>query len=263
MTDGEVLQHELELEVGKPLTYEEVPYIVSERLGSGTYGTVWKLLKLHAGGTNAADAPLAVKVQDWTELEVREPQEEVRHEMKILRCLSHRNVLKIYAHWDSPTRFFMALDCYDSNLKEFLDARAKYGMEFEKTLDFMRQILSGLAHCHARHIMHRDLKPHNILVSGNRVVLADFGMAIDTIISGGRARTYNVVTVWYRAPELFLCPKSYSFEIDIWAVGCVCSRCGRTDRRSRSWSRRASSGPSWTRSRSLRCATTRAQPGPR
>lgn len=69
----------------------------------------------------------------------------------------------------------------------------------------MRQILEGVAYCHTYRILHRDLKPHNLLISqdGSQVKLADFGLARLSGLPSG-PYTSEVVTLWYRAPELLL-----------------------------------------------------------
>ena len=85
----------------------------------------------------------------------------------------------------------------------------------------MYQILLGLNEIHKFNVIHRDIKPDNILVSKNGVVkIADFGMA-RIIASPGRAMTRNIVTRWYRPPEIFFGAKYYSFSVDMWGIGCI------------------------------------------
>jgi serine/threonine protein kinase len=74
---------------------------------------------------------------------------------------------------------------------------------------FLRQMLSGLEACHAQRIIHRDIKPQNLLVDGSSLKIADFGLAR---IYGLPVRqyTHEVVTLWYRSPEILLGSKLYS-----------------------------------------------------
>lgn len=85
----------------------------------------------------------------------------------------------------------------------------------------MRQIITGLFDLHKLHIMHRDMKSANILLSSRTglLKLADLGMA--TSFKNRNVFSVNVVTLWYRAPELLLGKSNYRSEIDIWSVGCI------------------------------------------
>ena len=86
---------------------------------------------------------------------------------------------------------------------------------------FLYQILRGVHAIHTAHVLHRDLKPGNLLVNKNcDLKICDFGLArMNPDMEDGEMTEY-VVTRWYRAPELIL-TRSYDNSIDMWSVGCI------------------------------------------
>jgi serine/threonine protein kinase len=93
-------------------------------------------------------------------------------------------------------------------------------MTEERVRSYMLQLLTGLAHMHARGWVHRDLKTANLLVTaGNVVKIADFGLAKP--LEPGREMTPRVVTLWYRSPELLFQDRSAGPGVDVWSAGCI------------------------------------------
>jgi cyclin-dependent kinase 2 len=86
---------------------------------------------------------------------------------------------------------------------------------------YLYQILKGIAYCHSHRILHRDLKLANLLIDRKGVLkLADFGLARAFGVPI-RTYTHEVVTLWYRAPEILLGQARYSTPVDMWSVGCI------------------------------------------
>ena len=82
-------------------------------------------------------------------------------------------------------------------------------------------MLRGLAYCHARRVLHRDLKPQNLLINERgELKLADFGLARAKSVPSKTFST-EVVTLWYRPPDVLLGSTEYSTPIDMWGVGCI------------------------------------------
>jgi len=105
-------------------------------------------------------------------------------------------------------------------------AHPEAGVVFLETRFLQRdghQLAAGLHYCHVNHVIHRDIKPHNILVhlDTTTLKLADFGLARPS--SHFRPLTPEVISLWYRPPELLMRSKDYDVSVDIWSFGCILS----------------------------------------
>ena len=86
---------------------------------------------------------------------------------------------------------------------------------------FLYQLIRGVAYCHQHRVLHRDLKPQNLLINREgELKLADFGLARAFGIPV-RSYTHEVVTLWYRAPDVLMGSRRYSTPVDMWSIGCI------------------------------------------
>ncbi|KAM9254008.1 cyclin-dependent kinase 7 isoform 2-T2 [Dugong dugon] len=162
-------------------------------LGEGQFATVYKARDKN---TNQIVAIKKIKLGHRSEAKDGINRTALR-EIKLLQELSHPNIIGVIIKDNS-------LVLTPSHIKAY-----------------MLMTLQGLEYLHQHWILHRDLKPNNLLLDENGVLkLADFGLA-KSFGSPSRAYTHQVVTRWYRAPELLFGARMYGVGVDMWAVGCI------------------------------------------
>ncbi|KAJ4349871.1 uncharacterized protein N0V89_008490 [Didymosphaeria variabile] len=143
-------------------------------------------------------------------------------EITILQRARHKNIVSLHEvlSGSDPSEVVLVMEFLEHDLKTLQEDMPEPFLASEiKTL--LKQLTSALSFLHSNHILHRDLKTSNILLSNHgHLKIADFGMA--RYIPPPNARlTQLVVTLWYRAPELLLGTDQYSTEIDMWSLGCI------------------------------------------
>ena len=136
--------------------------------------------------------------------------------------LDHKNVVRIkeVVTGSKKDKIYVVMEYLENELKHLME-NMKTPFTVPQIKCLMKQLLEAVEYLHGRYIIHRDLKTSNILFSGQGVLkVCDFGLA-RVFASKGRPYSQNVVTVWYRAPELLLGTGSYTESIDIWSIGCI------------------------------------------
>lgn len=180
-------------------------------LGRGTYGVVTKVQCTTTG------TKYAVKTLENTNDEDGINPTTLR-EISTLRELIHPNIVRLLDIDLSNKKLKLLFEFMDYDLHKYM---ARHNVDNATVRSFMQQLLSGLTYCHRRRILHRDLKPQNILINTAGVLkIADFGL-VRAFSIPMPSYTDGVVTLWYRAPELLLGEISYSTPIDVWSVGCI------------------------------------------
>ena len=189
-----------------------------EKIGSGTYGVVFKGYKKNPNGQKEIVAIKKMKI----DLENEGIPSTALREITILRKLHHPNIVKLLDVILDDKKLYLLFEFVESDLYKFLLSLKDKSLEENFIKNFVYKILDAVAYCHSKKIIHRDLKPQNILLekNGEIVKVADFGLA-RAFSSSIRPYTKEVLTLWYRAPELLLGLNEYSTPIDIWSIGCI------------------------------------------
>lgn len=185
-----------------------------EKIGEGTYGVVYKAKDIETGRTVALK-----KIRLDTESD-GVPSTAIR-EISLLKELNHPNVVRLLDVVPSDKKLFMVFEFLDRDLKKYMDSVPAGGISLPLVKSYLYQLLSGIAFCHSHRILHRDLKPQNLLIDSHGAIkLADFGLARAFGVPV-RSYTHEVVTLWYRAPEILLGCRYYSTPVDVWSIGCI------------------------------------------
>lgn len=185
-----------------------------EKLGEGTYGVVFKAEDKITGRI------VAIKNIRLENEDEGVPSTAIR-EISLLKELPHPNVVPLYEVIHSENKLQLVFQYLDMDLKKHMDKTAPGGFPIPLVKSYLYQIFRGVAFCHSQRILHRDLKPQNLLIDRSGAVkLADFGLARAFNLPL-RTYTHEVVTLWYRAPEILLGDRHYSTSVDIWSIGTI------------------------------------------
>lgn len=183
-------------------------YTLHEQLGEGAYGTVYRATCSQTGAIRA------VKVMPTDENGIAYS---TLREVAALSVIVHDNVIDMHDVWIKGASVMMSLQYCQSDLRAFM---ANGLLPLPLVRSFFRQLCHGTLAIHQNGFLHRDLKPQNILVlNAVQIKIADFGMS--RMVVGDQPKTVEIMTRWYRAPEIILGCKQYGTNVDIWSIGCI------------------------------------------
>lgn len=184
-------------------------YELLGKCGEGTYGCVYKAFHKQTRQLVALKKVNNVPKEEGSPVEVK----------YLSQLLSQKNVIHLRDYfWNKEGQLCIVFEYMEYDLWKLMTGPVTFSMFQIKCL--MKQMLEGLHQCHSTGIMHRDIKPSNLLISSEGVLkLADFGLTTTYLNQNNLSN--NVVSLYYRPPELLLGSHSYGPEIDMWSVGCI------------------------------------------
>ena len=193
-------------------------YIKDRKVGEGTYANVY----LGHLKSDPSSKVAIKKIKVIAEYRDGLTMDSIR-EVKYLQELSHPNIIALHAVFSSKNQNlnlvleYLPLGDLEMLIKDSEGIR--YGTAEVKA--WMGMLGRGVWFCHENFVLHRDIKPNNLLIAADgEVKLADFGLARSFADPYGKM-TYNVITRWYRPPELLFQARFYSGVVDVWSMGMV------------------------------------------
>ncbi|QQP39196.1 Uncharacterized protein FKW44_019994, partial [Caligus rogercresseyi] len=189
-------------------------YVVLGRIGAGAHGVVMKAAHKRSGSLVALKKLLIKRPSEGI------PSNTIR-EIKILQTVECPYVVRLFDVFPQGLGIILVFEFLGLNLSGVIyDSGIDLRESSIKT--YMIMLLKGLAYLHGRSLMHRDLKPDNLLISPKGTLkIADLGLSRIFSPSGERPYSHEVATRWYRAPELLYGSRSYTQSMDLWSVGCI------------------------------------------
>ncbi|KAL3835364.1 hypothetical protein ACJIZ3_010100 [Penstemon smallii] len=187
-----------------------------DKIGQGTYSNVYKARDLMTGKV------VALKKVRFDNVEP-ETVKFMAREILILRRLNHPNVIKLEGLVISrmSSSLYLVFEYMEHDLAGLAAVQTVKFTE-PQVKCYMKQLLSGLEHCHNNGVLHRDIKCSNLLIDNEgNLKIADFGLASFFDPQHRKPMTSRVVTLWYRPPELLLGATFYGVGVDLWSAGCI------------------------------------------
>lgn len=197
-------------------------YEIINRIGGGSFADVFKAREKSSGEIVAIKV-LKKKYNNWNDcLELREVKSlQKLHEEHLNNQRGVDNIVKLKSiiFIKESGTLNLIFEYLDRDLYEVMKEKAPKGLSESQIRSITYQTLLGLSHMHKYGFFHRDMKPENILVIGDKIKIADFGLARE--IRSIPPYTEYVSTRYYRAPECILKSTNYNSPVDIWALGCI------------------------------------------
>lgn len=201
------------------LMEDSTRYQNREKLGEGTYGEVYKAFD--------------TKENRFVAVKVMKPNQDdeglspvTLREISILKTIKHNNIVTLYDIEIVDKRITLYFEFFQLDLRKYLRSQRRH-LDEGLVRSYAFQMLAAIYVLHSNRIMHRDIKPENILINEKgHLKICDFGLARYFSVPL-RKYTTEIVSLWYRAPELLSGTRNYEISIDIWSAGCIIAEMSR------------------------------------
>lgn len=188
-------------------------YLKREVLGEGTYGVVYKAIDTKTGQVVAIKKIRLGKQKEGINFTAL-------REIKLLKELKSPNIIELIDAFPHKGNLHLVFEFMETDLEAVIRDR-NIVLSPADIKSYIQMTLKGLVFCHKKWVLHRDMKPNNLLIGPNgQLKLADFGLA-RIFGSPDRKFTHQVFARWYRAPELLFGAKQYGAGVDVWAAACI------------------------------------------
>jgi len=187
-----------EVDIDINIFFSKTDITIIKKIGEGEYGTVYE--------TSNGNIIKCFKYP-YDSSTIRE--------LSVIKCLkSHPNIVTTVRNYVYGNVLILEMEKAKCDLQYCIQNINKEHRPY-----IMWQLLHAIKHMHSYNVAHRDIKPSNILLFDDITIkLCDFGLS-KFGVSSGKTHTNEVVTIWYRAPEVILNPGKYTYSVDIWACG--------------------------------------------
>ncbi|CAK9185602.1 unnamed protein product [Ilex paraguariensis] len=188
-------------------------YLKREVLGEGTYGVVYKAIDTKTEQTVAIKKIRLGKQKEGVNVTAL-------REIKLLKELKDAYIIELIDVFFHKGNLHLVFEFMETDLEAVIRDR-NIVLSPSDIKSYFQMTLRGLAYCHKKWVLHRDMKPNNLLIGHHgQLKIADFGLA-RIFGSPDRRFTHQVFARWYRAPELLFGAKQYGPVVDVWAAACI------------------------------------------
>ncbi|OCF57022.1 CMGC/CDK/CDK7 protein kinase [Kwoniella mangroviensis CBS 10435] len=183
------------------------------KVGEGTFANVYKGIERSTGRKVAIKKIKAGEMKDGLDMTAL-------REVKFLQELHHPNIIALLDVFSVKQNINLVLEFLDTDLEAVIRDKALIFQNAD-IKSWIAMSLRGLEYIHRNGVLHRDLKPNNLLIASNgELKIADFGLAREFGDAGSKM-TCQVITRWYRPPELLFGSRFYSTAVDMWSIGTI------------------------------------------